>query len=311
MDEKKAEEQKPFRCGMVSIVGRPNVGKSTLLNRILGEKVAIVSDVPQTTRNQIRGIYSDERGQIIFIDTPGFHPGKDTLDKFMNKTSYGVAHETDCVIHLVDSTERVGREEEELVQNLRDLKVPVIVGLNKVDASDKFIPEYITLWERVTGKPVQELTSLVLLPLSGKTGTNIPKLVDILFEHLSEGPALYPEDIISDVPKKMVVADIIREKLFQIMKEEVPHSIAVIIEDMTPQKGKTLHIRALVLVERDSQKNIVIGKGGLVLKTIGTAARQELEELLECKVFLEIYVKAEKHWRDNPGLLEEMGYRYS
>ena len=297
------------KSGMVSIIGRPNVGKSTLLNRIVGEKVAIVSPVPQTTRNPIRGIYTDERGQIVFIDTPGIHPNKDSLDKFMNKSSSGIAHEADCVIHLVDSGKRVGEDEEVVARRLSELKAPIILGLNKVDVTDRYIPDYIMLWEKVTARKIQELTQVTLLPLSGEKGTNVEKLLDLLFEKLPWGPALFPEDTLSDTPQRMVVADIIREKFFQIMREEVPHSLAVIIEDMSPRPNKAVLIQALVLVERDSQKNIVIGKGGQTLKTVGTLARKELEELLEAKVFIELYVKASPHWRDNPSLLEEMGYR--
>ncbi|MFA5259879.1 MAG: GTPase Era [Candidatus Omnitrophota bacterium] len=297
-----------FRCGTVSIVGRPNVGKSTLLNHIVGEKVAIVSEVPQTTRNQVRGIYTEERGQIIFIDTPGFHKNKDKLDQFMNKTALGTTLDTDCIIHLVDCGDPVGPEEEAVVRKLASLTVPVVLGLNKVDITDKFIPEYISLWEKVTGKPVTQLERFVILPLSGKTGMNTQKLLDVLFEFLLPGPALYPEDVVCDIPQRMAVADIIREKFFQIMRQEVPHSLAVLIEDMQPKRHKVVHIRALVLVERDSQKNIVIGKNGQVLKEVGTLARQELEDLMDVKVFLELFVKSKRNWRQDNSLLVEMGY---
>lgn len=302
-------EKKDFRCGMVSIVGRPNVGKSTLLNAILGEKVAIVSKVPQTTRSRIRGIYNDERGQVIFMDTPGVHPNRDRLDQFMNESAMGTTREADCVIHLVDANDSVGQEEEDLVRRLCALPAHIILGLNKMDMKGKHISEYISLWERVTGKPVQENKALTMLALSGKSGKNIDILLDIIFQSLPVGPALYPTDTVCDIPQKMVIADIIREKFLSIMEHEVPHAIAVMIEAMEERKDKVLHIQALVLVERDSQKAIVIGKGGQVLKRVGTLARRELEELLGSKVFLEIYVKSKKNWRDNPSLLEEMGYR--
>ncbi len=302
--------KKNLRCGMASIVGRPNVGKSTLLNKILGEKVAIVSKVPQTTRNQIRGIYTDERGQIIFVDTPGVHKGRDQLDRFMNQSSYGITSEADVIIHLVDANDRVGLEEEELVERLHSLKVPIILGLNKVDLKGKTIPEYITLWEKVTGKPIQENPLVTILPLSGKDGTNIAKLIDIVFELLPHGKALYPEDTICDIPQKMVIADIIREKLYGLLKDELPHSIAVVIDVVEPRKGKLLYVQAVIMVERDSQKSIVIGKGGSLLKKVGSLARAELEELLESKVFLELFVKSHKDWRDSPSLLQEMGYQF-
>lgn len=304
------ENKKDCRSGMVSIVGRPNVGKSTLLNKILGEKVAIVSKVPQTTRNQIRGIYTDERGQIVFVDTPGVHKGSDQLDEFMNQCAYGVVSQANVIIHLVDANDRVGIEEEELVARLHTLGVPIILGLNKVDLKGKTIPEYITLWEKTAGKPVQENPLITILPLSGKQGTNITKLVDIVFELLPVGVPLYPQDTICDVPQKMVISDIIREKFYGLLQDELPHSVAVVIDVVEPRKGKLLYIQAVVIVERDSQKSIIIGKGGSLLKKAGSLARVELEELLESKVFLELFVKSKKDWRDSPGVLQEMGYQF-
>ncbi len=304
------EVKKELHCGMVSIVGRPNVGKSTLLNKLLGEKVAIVSKVPQTTRNQIRGIYTDERGQIVFVDTPGVHKGRDQLDRFMNQSAYGITSEADAIIHLVDANDRVGLEEEELVQRLHSLKVPIVLGLNKVDLKGKTIPEYIALWEKVTGKSMQENPHITILPLSGQSGTNVSKLIDIVFELLPVGPALYAEDTICDIPQKMVIADTIREKLYLLLQQELPHSIAVVIDVVEPRKGKLLYVQAVIMVERDSQKSIVIGKNGALLKKAGSLARTELEELLESKVFLELFVKSHKDWRDSPSLLQEMGYQF-
>jgi GTP-binding protein Era len=306
--EEKNEEQN-LKTGVVSIVGRPNVGKSTLVNKLLGEKIAIVSNIPQTTRNQIRGVYNDERGQIVFIDTPGLHLGHDKLDKFMNRASMGSLQDVDVVIHLVDTTEHIGVEERNVVDQLKDLKCPIILGLNKVDiGKGKFIPDYITLWEETKGKKINEIKNLTLLPLSGLTGVHIDKLIDLVFEHLTEGPLHYDRDTVCDYPRKMVFSDTIREKLFQTMREEVPHSIAVVIEETKPRKGKTLYIRAVILVERESQKEIVIGKNGAVLKRVGMEARKELEDLLEQKVFLEMFVKTEKKWREDHGVLEQMGY---
>ena len=305
----KDSKEDKLKTGIASIVGRPNVGKSTLINKILGEKIAIVSNIPQTTRNQIRGVYNDERGQIVFIDTPGLHLGHDKLDKFMNRASMGSLQDVDVVIHLVDTTEHIGVEERNVVDQLKGLKCPVILGLNKVDiAKGKFIPDYIALWEEATGKKINDIKNLTLLPLSGLTGIHIDKLVDLVFEELEEGPLFYPRDTICDYPRKMVISDTIREKLFQLMREEVPHSIAVVIEDMKPRKGKTLYVRAIILVERESQKEIVIGKNGAILKKIGSEARKELEELLEQKVFLEMFVKIAKKWREDHTVLEQMGY---
>ncbi len=296
------------RCGFVTIIGRPNVGKSTLLNCVLGEKVAIVSEVPQTTRNQIRGIYTDERGQIVFIDTPGLHIGGDKLDKFMNKSSVGTLHDADAILYLVDTSRRTGPEEEYAAGQLASIDIPIVLGLNKIDLKGKYVSDYIALLEKAKGKSVQEMKNVTLLPLSGKAGTNARKLVDILFDSLPEGPALYPEDTVCDVPQKLAIADIIREKLFELMKEEIPHALTVIVEHMQPKAQKTTHIKALILVERETQKEIVIGKGGLILKKVGTLARMELESLLETKVFLELYVKVQKQWRNDDSLLQELGY---
>ena len=298
-----------LKCGTVAIIGRPNVGKSTLLNAIIGEKISIVSNIPQTTRQQIRGIYTDERGQIVFIDTPGLHAGSDRLDKFMNRSSLGTLQGVDIIIHLVDSSEHVGQEENYVVDHLKGIKTAIILGLNKVDfAKGRCVPEYIKLWEDVTGKPIQELGNLVLLPLSALKGTNVKKLLEIIFEHLPQGPFLYPADVITDLPQRMAMADLIREKLFRVMRDEIPHSIAVKVEHVQPRKGKVLHVKALISVDHDSQKEIVIGKKGAVLKEVGTQARADLEELLGQKVFLELFVKTQKDWRDDPSQLEEMGY---
>ncbi|MBF0512146.1 MAG: GTPase Era [Candidatus Omnitrophica bacterium] len=304
--------KKGLKSGMVAIVGRPNVGKSTLLNAILGEKISIVSDVPQTTRRQIRGIYTEERGQIVFIDTPGLHQGQDKLDKYMNRASVGSIDSVEAVVHLVDASEKTGPEEERVVTILNKCHKPIIVGLNKVDITKgKFVPEYIKLWENIRGRAMTEMTDLTLLPLSALHATNVKKLVDMLFEYMPEGPFLYPADFITDLPERMAMADMIREKLFLLMREEVPHSIAVIIESVLPKRGKVLHIKAVILVERESQKEIVIGRGGAVLKEVGTRARKDLEEMLETKVFLELFVKASGRWREDYSTLEDMGFIFS
>jgi GTP-binding protein Era len=302
------KESKKYKCGFVSIVGRPNVGKSTLLNALVGEKVAIVSKVPQTTRNQVRGVYTDERGQIVFIDTPGFHRAKDKLDRYMNQNSTGAMQDVDCIIYLVDATRRVGDEEGNISGQLKKVKVPLILGLNKVDIKKANIPAYIAHWESVKGESVTEMNNFALIALSGEKSINIEKLIDIIFDFLPEGPLLYPEDTLTDTPQKLTVSDIIREKFFMFMKEEIPHALGVVIEQMRPVKGNTILIKALVYVEREHQKEIVIGKNGDVLKKVGTMARQDLEELLETKVFLEFHVKVQKNWRDNISLLQEIGF---
>ncbi len=297
-----------LKCGMVSIVGRPNVGKSTLLNKIIGEKVSIVSKVPQTTRSQIRGIHTDDRGQIVFMDTPGFHMGGDRLDKYMNKTSSGSMSDVDCIIYLVDTNKRIGPEEKNVAEKLKATKIPVIFGLNKVDLKATYLDEYINFLEEVHGKKVSEMEKMTLLALSSKNSINIEKLLDVVFDYLPEGELLYPQDIICDTPRRIAVADIIREKLFRNMRNEIPHSLGVIVESMKPVRGKTLNIRAVIFVGRQTQKEIVIGKKGDMLKKIGTSARIDLEELLEGKVFLELIVKVQKRWRDDLTLLQELGY---
>lgn len=305
----KTKKEKELRCGFAAIIGRPNAGKSTLLNRIIAEKIAIVSPVPQTTRTMVKGIYTDERGQIVFIDTPGWHRGRDHLDRFMSQACLDATDGVDCVIHLADTSRPIGEEEFQVVDRLKHVKVPVIVGLNKVDLKGEYMAQYISLWEEAKKKKIEEIKNLVLLPLSGKEGTQVDKLIDLVFSFLPVGPLFYEQDVISDTPRRHVVADIIREKLFLLTREELPHSIAVVVDEMRPAKGKTTFIRATVLVERDSQKEIVIGAKGQMIKQVGVMARAELENLLETKVFLELYVKANKHWRDDLAMLADMGYQ--
>ncbi|MCA9401960.1 MAG: GTPase Era, partial [Candidatus Omnitrophica bacterium] len=238
------EENKNLKCGTVAIVGRPNVGKSTLLNKIVGEKVSIVSRVPQTTRFQIRGIYTDDRGQIIFTDTPGWHLGRDKLDKYMNQASTGAMFDVDCVIYLADVTRRVGEEERGIVERVKECRAPVILGLNKVDIKDIDLQPYITLWEEAKGKPINEIDNFTMIALSGLEGINVDKLLEILFGYLPHGPMLYPADTISDTPRRMLIADIIREKFLMVLKQELPHSIGVHIEHIQPVRKKTLQIKA-------------------------------------------------------------------
>ncbi len=307
---KKEKIQEQLKCGMVSIVGRPNVGKSTLLNYLVGAKVAIVSTVPQTTRNQIRGIYTDERGQIVFIDTPGIHAARDRLDDYMSKSVDFSTQGVDCIIHLVDTMDRVGEDEEKLVQRLKNLGVPIVLGLNKVDMNAKYLSDYIQLWERIQNKPATEFENFTILPLSAKTGIHVEKLFEAIFEYLPQGPMLYPEDALTDMPKKMAISDIIREKFYYILKEELPHSIAVVVESFRAVRGKTFRIEAVVYVEHDSQKKIVVGRKGDVLKRVGTMAREDLEALLGQQVFLDLHIKVRKGWRDSESLLLEMGYDF-
>lgn len=302
------EKENKLHSGIVAIVGRPNTGKSTLLNSILGEKVTIVSKVPQTTRNKIRGIFTDRRGQIVFIDTPGMHLPKHRLGSLMVRQIEDAIDGSDLVIHLVDSNDSLGEEERLIIEKIKDVKTPVVLGVNKVDLKATFIDTYIKTWERIKGKTAAQMAdNFIIMPLSGLKEININKLVDVIFAHLPEGPLLYPADMLSDFPQKLAIADIVREKLFELMRKEVPHSLAVYIEEMFPQR-KLIYIRALIFIERESQKAIVIGKDGEILKKVGLQARKEIEEILGKKVFLETYVKVKSGWREDPRLLREMGY---
>ncbi|MDD3374262.1 MAG: GTPase Era [Candidatus Omnitrophica bacterium] len=299
---------KDFKAGFVSIVGRPNVGKSTLLNAIVGQKVAIVSRVPQTTRNQIRGIYNEDRGQIVFIDTPGLMRGKDQLDQFMRQSSFGSLGDVDCVIHLVDANKALGEGEQMIMERLAKMKEPLILGLNKVDLKGKRVPEYIEAYQQKLEEKFGDSKKFIILPLSGETGFNIDKLTDLIFDFLPVSPPLYPRDMVSDVPQKIAISDIIREKLLALMRDEIPYSLAVDIVQMERRKNKLFYIEAVILVSESTHKEIVIGKKGQNLKTVGTLAREDLEKILDRRVFLDLNVKVQKKWRDNISVLTDLGY---
>jgi GTP-binding protein Era len=298
----------PTRSGVVSIVGRPNVGKSTLLNTIVGQKIAIVTPVPQTTRRQIRGVYTESRGQIVFIDTPGLHTGRDGLGRLMNQEAAATFDGVDCLVHLVDTSRRVGPEEKAVVEQIRKARCPIILGLNKIDIRKPDVQAYIGLWEEAKGSPVQEIEKFTMVALSGEKGSNVETLLEVIFANLPEGPLLYPEDTLTDYPQKLAMADIIREKLFLLLKDELPHAVGVVIEETRPVKGKTIMIKAVILVEKETQKEIVIGRQGQMLKKVGSLAREDLENLLESKVYLETHVKVKKAWRDDLRFLRETGY---
>lgn len=290
-------------------MGRSNTGKSTLLNNILADKVSIVSTVAQTTRYKIKGIFTDERGQIVFIDTPGMHLPRTRMGSCMLRQIDEAIAECDLIIHLADVTEAPGREENLVIEKIKDSNVPIILGLNKIDLKSVFLDNYIKLWEEVKGKKVQDIgKDFILMPLSGLKGINVDKLVETVFEHLPAQEMLYPEDMLSDFPQRLAIADIIREKLFSLMHKEVPYSLAVYIDEMQPRTNKLIYIRAVILVERDSQKAIVIGASGEVLKMVGQQARLEIEGLLEKKVFLETQVKVEPHWQQDPVALKKLSF---
>ena len=297
-------------CGIAAIIGRTNTGKSTLLNALLGQKVSIVSKIPQTTRNIIRGVLTEERGQIVFVDTPGLHKPKHHLGKYMNILAEDSARGADVVLHLVDSSETTGEEETMIVNFLiRQLgKLPIILVLNKIDLGGKFISEYLKLWEAKSGKLINELSDkLIVMPFSALKGTGLDKLLEVLFSYMPKGPQLYPEDMVSDFPDNLAYADIIRQKLFERMRQEIPYSIGVLIEEVIERTKELTFIKAVILVERDSQKAMVIGDKGRVIKEVGSTSRKELEGMLDKKVYLELTVKTNPDWREDKEILKRMG----
>ncbi len=294
---------KPFRSGFVSIIGRPNVGKSTLLNRILGEKVVITSDKPQTTRNRIKGIHNLPGAQIVFIDTPGIHRAKSLLNRYMVEEALASVKEVDLILFLVEADSPTVARDKDVLEILGGVEIPVILVINKIDlvAKERLL-EKMADFARLF--PFREI-----VPVSAMTGDGVERLVQCAHGHLPEGPLYFPDDILSDVPERFIVAEIIREKIFLLTRDEVPYSTAVVVESFKEKTDRALiAITAVINVERDSQKGIIIGKKGEMLKRIGTAARKEIEALLDARVFLELFVKVRRDWSENPRLLKEMGY---
>jgi GTP-binding protein Era len=292
------------KSGFVALLGRPNVGKSTLLNRILGAKIAIVTSKPQTTRDRIAGIYTGEKGQIVFLDSPGIHRPKKALNVHMVKTAGRIASESDIAVHLVDNRPVESGEEETLVRGvLANVAVPRLLVVNKADL----------LGERAAGELRARLMGTGLYRegylLSAATGRGVEAFLSGIFGILPEGPAYYPEEDLTDLPMRFIAQEIIREKLFDALSEELPYSVAVSIEEYKEETEKRLiRIRAEICVERDSQKGILIGRGGRMLKKIGTEARQELEKETGERVYLELFVKVEKDWSRNETMLRRLGY---
>jgi len=290
-----------FRSGFVTVIGRPNTGKSTLLNTLIGQKVLIMSDKPQTTRNRIQCILTEERGQIIFLDTPGIHKPKHKLGEYMVSTALDTLKDVDVVLYMVDVTQEFGAGEEYIVETLRQVKTPIILALNKIDLITK---------DKLMAKVAQYSTLLdfhAVVPISAMTGENTGELLNVIFNILPPGPMYYPEDDITDQPERFIMAELIREKVLHLTREEVPHSIAVVVESVE-QKQTLVVVRAVIIVERDSQKGIIIGKGGSMLKEIGRLARIDIEHLLGSKIFLDLWVKVVKDWRNRPHVLRQFGY---
>ena len=294
---------KPFNSGFVAIVGRPNVGKSTFMNYVLGQKIAIMSDKAQTTRNKIQGVYTKDDAQIVFLDTPGIHKPKHELGEFMVKSAYSALKEVDAVLFMVNVSEKRGPGDDFIVEKLKGIKTPIFLVLNKIDL---VTPE--VLLERVESYK-DALDFAGVFPISVLQGNNVNELMEGLINALPEGPQYYPADQITDHPEYFVVSELIREKILQLTQEEIPHSVAVTVDKMQKDEFDKVHVYANIIVERKSQKGIIIGKGGRLLKEIGTRARRDIQQLLGNKVYLELWVKVEKDWRKRKSNLQEYGYR--
>jgi GTP-binding protein era len=295
------DEKKDYKSGFVALIGRPNVGKSTLLNFLVGQKVAIMSPQPQTTRNKISGIYTDDQEQIVFIDTPGIHKPKNKLDDFMDKSSYSALDEVDVVLFMVEP-EPAGKGDQYIAELLKKIKKPVFLVINKID---KVHPDKL-LSIIDSYKNLGDFAEIV--PISASQGNNVSELIKTIAKNLPEGPQFYDADQLTDRPEYFIVAELIREQVLKLTHEEVPHATAVVVDRMRDHEGGKLQIEATIYVERPGQKGIIIGKKGQMLKQIGIAARQEIEALLGEKVNLRLWVKVQKNWRSDPAFLKSIGY---
>jgi len=292
-----------FYSGFVSLVGRPNVGKSTLMNRLIGEKIAIISNKPQTTRNRVQSILTREDYQIVFIDTPGIHRPRHKLGEYMVKSAETTLNEVDAVLMLIEPADRVLEADKLIIEKFAKVKSPVILVINKVDTTDK---------ERVF-KVIDNYRQLYdfaeIVPISALEGTNTDELLKVIRKYLPEGPQYFPSDMITDQPERQITSEIIREKALRLLQEEIPHGIAVEISEMKKRpEGNLVDVRATIYCEKDSHKGIIIGKHGAMLKKIGTNAREDIQKLLGSPIYLELWVKVKKDWRDSDFLLKNFGY---
>ncbi len=292
-----------YRSGFVALIGRPNVGKSTLMNHLIGQKIAITSEKPQTTRNRIQTVYTDERGQIIFLDTPGIHKAKNKLGEYMVNVAVGTLSEVDVVLWLVEPSTFIGAGERHIAELLGKVKTPVILVINKIDTvKDK--EDILKFMEAYRG--LCEFAEIV--PVSALKDQNTDEMTDILFQYLPYGPQYYDEDTVTDQPMRQIAAELIREKALRMLSDEIPHGIAVTIEKMSERKDGMFDIEATIICERDSHKGIIIGRGGAMLKKIGTAARREIENLIGAQVNLKLWVKVRREWRDSELYMKNYGY---
>ena len=294
-------ENPSYKSGFVTLIGRPNVGKSTLMNRLIGQKIAITSNKPQTTRNRIQTVLTLEEGQIVFLDTPGIHKARNKLGDYMVNAAEHTLEQVDVILWLVEPTDYIGAGEQHIIERLRRVKTPVILVINKTDTVKKEeIFHFIDTYRK-------ELDFQEIVPVSALKGHNTDELVKCILKYLPYGPAFYDEDTVTDQPMRQIVAELIREKALRLLEDEIPHGIAVTIESMQ-EKGKVCHIEATIICERDSHKGIIIGKGGAMLKKIGSTARPDIEKMLEMQVNLKLWVKVKKDWRDSDFLLKNYGY---
>ena len=290
-----------YKAGFATLIGRPNVGKSTLMNQLIGMKIAITSNKPQTTRNRIQTVYTDEKGQIVFLDTPGIHKAKNKLGNYMVGVAEHTLDEVDVILWLVEPTNYIGAGERHIIEKLQKVKTPVILVINKIDTVKKEeILEYIDTYRK-------EYDFAEIVPVSALKGQNKEDLIETIMKYLPYGEPFYDEDTVTDQPERQIVAEMIREKALRCLEDEIPHGIAVTIESMKYKK-KLCEIQATIICERDSHKGIIIGKQGSMLKKIGTQARRDVENLLECQVNLQLWVKVKKDWRDSDILLKNFGY---
>ena len=296
-------DNQEFHSGFVALIGRPNVGKSTLLNYIVGQKVAIMSNVAQTTRNKIQGIYTTKNAQIVFIDTPGVHKPKTKLGDFMERSTMSALSEVDAVLYVVAADEKRGPGDDFIINHLKDINQPIYLVVNKIDTvNPNELPDIVAQYKDAL--PFKDI-----VPVSALQGNNVNTLMNELFQELPVGPQYYPDDQISDHPERFVIAEMIREKVFQLTREEVPHSVAIDVTSIKREDNDTVHISANIIVERPGQKGIIIGKKGQMLKKIGQLARQDIEHLLGDHVYLQLWVKVVPGWRDKSAMLKDYGYR--
>jgi len=290
-----------LKSGFVTLIGRPNVGKSTLMNRLIGQKIAITSKKPQTTRNRIQTVYTSEEGQIVFLDTPGIHKSKNKLGDYMVNVAERTISEVDVILWLVEPTDYIGVGEQHIIQKLKRTSNPVILVVNKIDkVSKEDLIRFIDVYRK-------ELDFAEVVPVSALKGQNTDELIRCIFKYLPYGEPFYDEDTITDQPMRQLVAELIREKALRLLEEEIPHGIAVSIESMKYRKD-IVDIEATIICERDSHKGIIIGKGGQMLKKIGSTARVDVEKLVEMRANLQLWVKVKKDWRDSDYLMKNFGY---